>query len=88
MSSRGLYNKLLELRETKDLAQFYWSTVHKSVGIIEALSADTVSIKKINSLGEDDGIITFPTAHLTHIIENSLEIKEIKQFVLQKSFRL
>lgn len=88
MTVRGLYNKLLELRESKDLAQFYWSTVHKTVGLISSLSSDTVCIKRINSLGEEDGEITFPTSHITHIIENSQEIKEIKQFLIQKSLKL
>lgn len=85
MSTRGLYSKLLELRESKNLAQFYWSTVHKTIGIVETLSSDTVCVRQIDSLGEDDGYITIPTGHLTHVIESSKEIQQIKQYLIQKS---
>jgi hypothetical protein len=88
MTVRGIYNKLLELRENKNLAQLHWSGIHKCIGIIESISADTVTVKKINNLGEEDGMITVPTAHITHIIEGSQEIQELKQFLIQKSFKL
>ena len=85
MSTRGLYSKLLDLRESKNLAQFYWSTIHKTIGLVETLSADTVCIRQIDSLGEDDGFITIPTGHITHVIESSKEILQIKHFLIQKS---
>lgn len=88
MSTRGLYNKLLELRESKDLIQIHWGAVHKCIGIIDVLSVDTVCLRQIDSLGEEDGIITLPTAQINHIIENSKEIKQIKQYLIQKSFKL
>jgi hypothetical protein len=88
MPSRGLYNKLLELRENRNLAQYYWSAVHKCSGIVESISSDTVTISRINHLGEEDGKITFPTGQITHIIEDSQEIREIKQLLIQKSFKL
>ena len=88
MSSRGIYNKLLELRESKDLVQFHWSTVHKTIGIVDGLSADILRIRQIDSLGEEDGLITVPTSFISHIVEDSKEIKEIKQFLIQKSLKL
>lgn len=88
MTARGIYNKLLELRESKDLAQFHWSPVHKTFGMIETFSTDTVCIRQISTLGEEDGFITIPTSHMTHIVENSQEVKQIKQYLIQKSFKL
>lgn len=88
MSTRGLYTKLLELRESKDLAQYHWSPLNKAIGIIDALSSDVVRIKIIDSLGEEDGYITLPITHLSHIIEDSKDIKQIKQYLIQKSFKL
>ncbi|MGD9580993.1 MAG: hypothetical protein AB7V50_06445 [Vampirovibrionia bacterium] len=85
MSTRGLYSKLLDLRESKNLAQFYWSTVHKTIGMVDTLSSDTVCIRQIDSLGEEDGFITIPTAHITHVIEASKEIQQIRQYLIQKS---
>lgn len=88
MSSRGLYNKFLELRESKDLAEFHWSGIHKTIGIIEGLSADTITLMQIDSLGEKDGFITLPTAQITHIVEGSKQVQQIKQYVIQKSLKL
>lgn len=88
MSSRGLYNKFLELRESKDLAEFHWSGIHKTVGIIEGLSADTVTIMQIDSLGEEDGYITLPTSQITHLVEGSKQVQEIKQYLIQKSLKM
>ena len=88
MVSRGLYNKLLELRESKDLAKIYWSGMHSAVGIVYGISTDTVSIKQIDKLGEEDGVITIPTAQITHLTEDSKEVRQIKQYVIQKSLKL
>jgi hypothetical protein len=88
MSSRGLYNKFLELRESKNLAQFHWAAIHKCIGFVDGLSADTVSIRQIDSLGEEDGLITLPTSQISHIIEDSKEIQQIKQYLIQKSFKI
>ncbi|MEW5820444.1 MAG: hypothetical protein AB1782_09665 [Cyanobacteriota bacterium] len=88
MSSRGIYNKLLELRESKDLANFHWSAIHKCIGIVDGLSADIVRVRHIDSLGEEDGFITIPTSQISHIIEDSKEVREIKQYLIQKSLKL
>ena len=86
MICRGLYSKLLEIRDTKDLLQLYWSSTYKCTGFVDSLSADVISIKKINSEGEEDGIVTIPVSLITHITENSQEISQIKQSLIQKSF--
>ena len=88
MTSRGLYNKLLELRESKNLIQVHWGAVNKCIGIVESLSIDTVAIRQIDTLGEEDGYITLATSMITHVIEDSKDIKQIKQYLIQKSFKL
>ena len=84
MSARGIYNRLLELRESKDLVKIHWAGMHECIGFVNLLSVDTVTLRHIDSMGEEDGNLTVPTAQITHIEEETKEITQIKQYLLQK----